>query len=353
MFWKLFNNSKHELQSCETDDNFKAETDEEKNTNPERKIDPDYRMTIFLSLFNKSPRKKRERFPGYVAYELGIINVEQYFDELRQRQLIEPASEKDMLSLLKVSELKAILVDNGLKKAGNKPVLIERILKEVDLSQIELLTEPYYSLSQKGIDFLASHDDFIKIRQNSQWGIGIEEYLQMKEISNSDISFEDIILSLLNRKLLEIKKKRYSLSQYEYSRLHEIYISIYQLLQDKGEPQNAIKPLLSSLLLSVSGCENYWLIGYKRGLKLKNVEVLKSYVPIHIDEFVATYMIGLEDYYSKQIASDVYHNFVGPFNLCTLEMFEAIIQKVFSSSTSPDLGEYDEIIKKDFIKKLK
>ena len=352
MFWKLFTKKdKYELSAKPIQlDNEHAE---EKEIDGSNEVDPDYRTTVFLSLFEKEPQKREGKFPAYIHYELGIINEKQYFDEILKDQFIEPASQKDILAMLKVTELKAILVNNGLKKTGNKPVLIERILNEVNLGQIELLSEPYYSLSPKGIDFLASHSDFMRVRQNSQWGIGINEYIQMKNISNGSVSFDDIILSLLNQKMKSIKKRRFNFSQYEYHRLHELYLSIYQVLQDKNEPQNAIKPLLSSLLLSVSGCENYWLIGYKRDLKLNNVEVLRSYIPIHIDEIVATYMIGLEDYYSKQIAFDVYHNFIGPLNFCTLEMFEEIIEKVFGSAISPDLSSYDELIKKNFIKRLK
>lgn len=349
MFWKLFiKNDKHE-RSAE----FTRESIEENRVDEKNEIDPDYRMTVFLSLFEKSPRKRKGNFPAYITYELGIINTEQYFDELCEKQFIEPAPKNSVLALLKVSELKEILENNDLKKTGNKPILVERILNEADLSQIQILTESYYSLSQKGLNFLKSHNDFIRIRQNSQWGIGINEYIQMKDISNGTKTFDDIVLSLLNQKLIAIKKKRFDLSQYEYHRLHEIYLSIYQLLQDRREPQNAIKPLLSSLLLSVSGCENYWLIGYKHGLRLKNVEVLKNYVPIHVNEFVAMNIIGLKDYYSEQAASDIYHSFIGPFNLCTLEMFGEITKKLFISTTTPDLSQYDEIIKKEFIKKLK
>lgn len=316
-------------------------------------IPPEYTQTIFLSLFKNKPHCKGDKFPEYVHYELNIINTELYFDEMISEEYLQPASTHDMLNMLKVSELKNILAMSGKKKTGNKPDLIIRILSEIDLSQLNILRKPYYSLSQKGKNFLCLHEDFIKIRSNSQWGIGIQEYIRMKDISNGTISFDNIILSLLNQKLMDIKKRRFDLSQYEYHRLHEIYLSLYQLLQDKEDFQNAIKPLLSSLLLSISGCENYWLIEYKRNLKLKNIEVLKRYVPVHINEFVAMDIIGLKDYYSEQVASDVYHGFIGPFNLCALEMFKEMTKKIFISTTTPDLSQYDEVIKKEFIKKLK
>lgn len=352
MFWKLF--AKKDKCELSTESiQLNSENTEKNEMDGDNGVDSDYIITVFLSLFKKEPQKKEGKFPTYIHYELGIINEKQYFDEMIKSQFIEPAPQNSVLALLKVSELREILENNGLKKTGNKPILVERILSEADLSQIQILTESYYSLSQKGINFLKSHNDFIRIRQNSQWGIGINEYIQMKDMSNGTKTFDDIVLSLLNQKLISIKKKRLNLSQYEYHRLHEIYLSIYQLLQDRQEPQNAIKPLLSSLLLSVSGCENYWLIGYKHGLRLRNAEVLKNYIPIHVNEFVAMNIIELKDYYSEQVASDIYHSFIGPFNLCTLEMFGEITKKVFISTTTPNLSQYDEIIKKEFIKKLK
>ena len=347
MIWKIISNiwkTKEEKEISEADTLIEEEDTES--------VDPTYAMTVFLFLFKKQPRKREEHFPAYTTYELNIINTAQYFDELVEKQLIEPSSEEDILGLLKVTELKDILQKNGLKKTGNKPELIKRILNSTDHSQIGILSEPYYSLSSNGNDFLSSHNDFIKVRQNPQWGIGIQEYIRMKEISNTPDDFETIILSLLNQKLSEIKKKRFDLSQYEYSRLHEIYISASLLLQEKDDCQGAMKTLLSSVLLSVSGCENYWLIGYKRDLNLKNAEVLRNYRPIHIDEFVAVNILSMQTYYNEQLATDAYRNFIGPFNLCTFEMFSEIIKEIFTASTL-DLKKYDQVIKADFIKKLK
>lgn len=52
--------------------------------------------------------------------------------------------------MMKVVDLKDILTEHNLKKTGNKPVLIERILSNLDISKIPLANEPYYSLSYKG-----------------------------------------------------------------------------------------------------------------------------------------------------------------------------------------------------------
>lgn len=109
--------------------------------------------------------------------------------------------------MMKVVDLKDILTEHNLKKTGNKPVLIERILSNLDISKIPLANEPYYSLSYKGKKFVTDHYDYIKLKQNPEWGISFWQYQNEKEKSSGTVSFNDIILSLLNVNILKLKKQ--------------------------------------------------------------------------------------------------------------------------------------------------
>ncbi len=179
-----------------------------------------------------------------------------------------------------------------------------------------------------------------------------ELYLSCYRIFDEDENLIAALKALLSSALLSVSGcENFWLISY-YSKLHELYLSCYRIFDEDENLIAALKALLSSALLSVSGCENFWLISYKRGLNLKNSQIMQYYKPIHIHPYVAADILALQEYYIVDIAKDVYDNFIGPYNLCTFEIFCQIINELFSSSIL-DLSPYDNIIKPIFMKKLK
>ena len=77
-----------------------------------------------------------------------------------------------------------------------------------------------------------------------------------------------------------------------------------------------------------------------------------NYFPLKIDSYVATSICELKEYYDENILSDVYKEFIGPFNLCTYEMLCEVTTLIFNSSIL-ELNKYDMIIRESFVKKLK
>ena len=107
------------------------------------------------------------------------------------------------------------------------------------------------------------------------------------------------------------------MSPFEYARLQDLYVYAYRLFLDEGRYTDALRALFKNILLSLSGCRNNYLLSYKKDLKLKNQEVMLNYSPIIIDNYVAKSICDLREYYSENILSDVYKEFIGPYNLCT------------------------------------
>ena len=313
---------------------------------------PDYIKTIFLHMFEKHPYKEDDSFPEYFRYEYGIINMPMYFNEIKDEGLITLSPPEEILNLLKVSELKDILSERALKKSGKKSELIERILSHIDADELPIINEYYFSLSPTGKKYIETHHDYIMLKQHPEWGIDFWEYQNEKDKTNGIKSFNEIILSLLNAKILEIKKSKFEMSHFEYSKLHDLYISAYQIFLNEECYVDALKALLKNVLLSLSGCRNHYLIGYKKDFKLKNQEVMVNYSPLKIDSYVATSICKLKEYYNENILSDVYNEFIGPYNLCTYEMFREVTTLIFNSSIL-ELSKYDNIVRDLFIKKLK
>lgn len=328
--------------------------DEEESQFQLRESQPsaDYIKTIFLHMFEKHPYKEDDSFPEYFYYEYGIINMPMYFNQIKDEGLITSAPPQEILGLMKVSELKDILSKRDLKKSGKKSELIEYILSHIDVNELPIINENYFSLSQTGKNFIEYHHDYIVLKQHPEWGIKPWEYQNEKVISNTTKSFNEIILSLLNKKILNIKKLNFEITTFEYTQLQDLYISSYKLFLDEERYTDALKALFRNILLSLSGCRNNYLIGYKKISKLKNEQIMKNYSPLKIDSYVATSICKLKEYYNENILSDVYNEFIGPYNLCTYEMFREVTALIFNSSIL-ELSEYDKIIRDLFIKKLK
>lgn len=318
----------------------------------ERSPSADYIKTIFLHMFEKHPYKEDDSFPGYFNYEYGIINMPMYFNEIKNEGLISLSSPKDLLEMMKVTDLKNILSERNLKKSGNKSELVKRILSHIDTSELPIINEYYFSLSPEGRRYIENHRDYISLKQHPEWCIRFWEYQNEKDKNGGMKTFNEIILSLLNVKILEIKRVKFEMSSFEYAKLQDLYISAYQLLLDEECYTDALKALFKNVLLSLSGCRNNYLIGYKKDLKLKNQEVMINYSPIKIDSFVAMSICELREYYTENILLDVYKEFIGPYNLCTYEMLGEVTNLIFNSS-SLDLSKYDAIIRDLFIKKLR
>lgn len=312
----------------------------------------DFIKTIFLHMFEKHPYKKEDSFPGYFNYEYGIINMPMYFNEVKNEGLICLSSPEEILALMKVSDLKDILSERSIKKSGRKDELIERILSHIDANELPILNEYYFSLSPTGKKYIETHHDYIVLKQHPEWGIGFWEYQNQKDLCDGIKNFNEIILSLLNTKILEIKKVKFEMSPFEYTKLQDLYVSAYHLFLDEERYTDALKALLKNVLLSLSGCRNNYLIGYKKDLKLKNQEVMVNYFSLKIDSYVATSICELKEYYDENILSDVYKEFIGPFNLCTYEMLCEVTTLIFNSSIL-ELNKYDMIIRESFVKKLK
>lgn len=328
-------------------------SEELNETNQDIIPDANYTKVVFLLLFKKRPYKLNDSFPEYLHYQYRILNLSLYFKEIIDEGLLSLASPAEILNMRKVPELRELLIKHNLKKTGNKPELISRILTNIDLSEIPLANDPYYSLSESGKEFLEEYSDYVELYHHPQWGISVLEYQKAKELYGDSFNFSDIILHLLNIKVLDMQKRSNNMTQYDYSTLYNLYINLYHLLEEGGYFSDALKALLSAALLSLSGCKNYWLISYKNNLRLNNQQTLLNYTPIYIDDMVSFHIIELQSYYSKTLAEEVYTNFIGSYNLCTLEMFCSILEELFISSTALELSKYDALIKNFFIKKLK
>ncbi|MBE5849761.1 MAG: hypothetical protein E7298_06310 [Lachnospiraceae bacterium] len=206
----------------------------------------DYAKTVFLWTLNKkpSPIKKRDAYPEYFFYELGIQNAKEYHENLIRDGFLEEAGIEHYLAALKVDQIKELLSVNGLDTKGKKDELINRIVSTYSAEQLSpIIQERVYVLSSYGSDFLKEHEDYIKLHQNKNWEISYTEYDNAK-YQNPSLSFGDICWGIFNSRIIK-NKGNISLDRNEY-------FNMYQLLVLENKDKRAMEMLLRIFYIDVN-----------------------------------------------------------------------------------------------------
>lgn len=271
----------------------------------------DYAKTIFLWSIGKKtgPVKKRNEYPAYCFNELGIQNGTQYHEQLINDGYFEIAKPETILSTYKMDQLKEILSSNGLETKGKKDDLIKRIAENVPSDQIiEQMDEKIYELSDAGKRFVESHDDYIKLHQNSNWGINYQEYDEIKA-KNPSMPFFDACWGIFNARIVKNN------GNVHYDR--NVYFNMFQLLDAEGKDKLALETLLRVLYIDVN------VNGY--------------FAPRIIKD------IGDRDkYYDPEYINKLYRGKL-PETKCDKNTFKAIVDSIIR-------GDFNEEF---FVKKLK
>lgn len=194
----------------------------------------DYAATLLLKTYgNVAPLP--EHYPLYYAQEYGLTNPKLLHQQLIDEGFLVPSSIPQLLTTLKVSDLQQILRSYTLKVSGKKEELINRLLSNVAIEKLSPIFQnerPCYSLSDKGIDFLNKHKDYIRFHQYAKYGVSLDEYECAKETLCYSENCEQILIFLYNQKV----------DKDPYNRLYHLVLSqLYDIRQDSD---NALREFL-------------------------------------------------------------------------------------------------------------
>ena len=300
------------------------------------KYQGDYAKTIFLWKFSKLFELEKIDYPAYLTYECGIRNLTQYLHNLINEGYFIGASYIDVIKYSKVNELKTILRENELKVSGKKEDLIKRIINNISQEKLETyINSTFYKLSEKGIDFLNEHDDYVRLHKNKVWGIDIEKYNILKV---RGYSFYDTIMDMFKQRLSE-----------EPSNLRRnTYLFMYQLSKEEGKDKEALKNILKVFYYDISGiCGEEWIASYKEGIFTKK-ELKKDYeLAVMIVPNIITTIHEYKGIYVKSDLDEVFNEDYS-VQLCDRTEFEKIIDAIMHDTL--EIEKLDAMLKKNYIK---
>lgn len=177
-------------------------------------------------------------------------------------------------------------------------------------------------LSQKGLKFLEHKKDYLDFFEMAIPYVDIFDYVKCRKRQQKSKSFEDVILKLLNEKVVEYQKAGDELAVINLN--YEIGV----IYQRKLDEKKALYHYLTSLFYNVSGLEYYEnFVDYINGRI--NAEVLKnSYNGIYIETNIKKGIKELKEHYVEDLVEIVYGKNPVNMNMCRCEDFKKLIADI-------------------------
>lgn len=321
LFSNLF---KKDEKIITVDSNSKVDSCQEQNGSDIPVFQGDYAKTIFLWAHNKvSPLKKKEEYARYFLYECGIRDATAYHKGLITQGYFQEASNAEKLQSLTLIDLKKILANLGKPQSGKKDILIERIIENIQQNDLEkYFPEKLYILAENGKKFLEEHNDYVLIHTHKTWDIDWREY----DLKHKDgFSFYDTVWGIFNERLLQ--------DNHHFGR--NIYLMMYQLLEEEQRQIRALEMLLKVFYLDFSGVEglNYFKL-YKEGIYSKKQLYDSFDVSIMIAPGLVSSIKNYKNVYEDKLVEKLYE-WELPIRICDKKLFIGIIHSIFD-------GTYDE-----------
>ncbi len=163
-----------------------------------------YPAEIMMLLYAPNFKTSEITFPDKFRIEYGVGFPNEVFRKLETSDYIRKSDAIETLNKLKLTELKEIAVENGLKTSGKKAEIVDRISENISNDQLEEYKfEQYWVLTEKGLKEADDNKYLRFLLEKHSYNIlevGIS-LLRLNELhkQNEKASVRDLIWGELNR----------------------------------------------------------------------------------------------------------------------------------------------------------
>lgn len=302
---------------------------------------------IISGSVKRGEKIKPNVYYSYFENLYGVVNIRELHIWLYEHGYLRKATPKEALYLYKVPELKTILDSIGLKKNGNKPDLIDRIVENLDSTMKEKLSNECdrYFRSEKGEAFLSENQDYV-LFHSKQYGVTFQEFCEHRLLQGKKRKFYDTIFHALSQKACTYQTKGY------ISQLETIYHNLSDCLYDEEKYELSLQNALYTLYFSTNLASKYYLFS------LGNVRFdgnAKS--RINSEETFNPHIVGrileLQPYFKEQMLDVVYTPEILPYCLFgKYDMLDAVLDLYDNTFDSEQYTNYIRINYEKYIKKF-
>lgn len=259
---------------------------------------------------NGSIIRENDHYSLYFEGRYGVVNISRLHKWLYEQGYLRAAVLPEALSLYKVPELKMILESLGLKKTGNKPDLIDRVINAIDEGQKTRIMNQceYLFVTEKGYAFLEENKDYVMYHRKS-YGVTFQEFNEHRILCGRKREFHDTIFNVLSQKAAEYQVKGY------FSRLEMIYFNLSETLYDEGRYDLALQNTLFRVYFSTNLASHPYYFDINL-VKLNGVKKMKEHIIACNDVFYKNDLdriVELKEYYNEHLLDIVYGYQILPY----------------------------------------
>lgn len=283
-------------------------------TNKEKPIIVNYvGQTIFLNWASEKTVMSNSCYPKYFYSNYGIIDCNTFHNDMIKKGFLEKANLEKTLSTKTLVELKEILQKNNLKKSGNKPEIITRIIDNIDPEKIEVENE-IYILSEKGKEYIAKYQYILDIKDTS---ISVEEFEKEREILSPKFSNRDVIWAIYNKYCLKLFYEK------NFGLYRNNFFEMALFLDKEKRYKESLEHYLKVLCCDLSG--------------MGNDNVIEEKSMLFIAPGIIKKVLELKKFFSKEIASRAYKTTTLPFNYCNEMIFLKIVDEIMKGTGETEI----------------
>lgn len=191
-------------------------------------------------------------FPQYFTGVYGL-DVNSSIKKLVKKDLLTLQSPTDSLNSLKVTDLKEILKEHGLKSTGNKKVLVDTLCTNLSDEQIEeRVPDKFYTPSIDGEALINEYSYIIWTKQNDSKDGTVNVASMIMEMEKSDFKNtpQEVAWSLLQKAHVQnLKDKNYGLARNSQS-------SMARYLEKENKDLQALHHYIKVTQYDMSGLNN-------------------------------------------------------------------------------------------------
>ena len=300
----------------------------------------DYNRAVFLNAYGHGkPLKKNEEYQRYFEFECEIANPRKYHKSLIKEGYLQPSTVKDIVSSLKVPELKMICDSLGIIKTGKKQELVDRIASSCSSEQLNsFINEQLYSLSKEGILFMDEHEDYVELHKHKNWGISLDEYVKVKQSLPFKGSFRDVAWGIFNKRIIEYSK--------QHGLLRNNYLCMSNLMKEENKHEEELRYLLYVLFFDICDSDINQHLDYCDTKE----EALRNYDCFALKTSIPQIIANLEKYYNESYVDEIYAQYKKfPIDLCDATTFKLLIFDIFND-TENIKNKYQKILYDNYVK---
>ncbi len=251
------------------------------NTLKDAKIEEDEELNpeeiLFLSYIDQRD-VENYNYPQYWTFDYNL-DFQNTLLKLFKSGYVKFADASYKLNSLKVAELKEILMDHGLKVSGRKAELIERLVDNLDSSQLENISKnDYFQMTEKGSKTLKKNQHIPYFKKISSFKISIHAAHKMI-LENPDMNQYSVALYILQKRLNRFNPIK------ENGLLRNTLYNIAIVYQDMGNFEGELEYLL--IVITMDLFEGLFRYEY-----MKNQGMLEFYDKKTINEMKDSYMLA-------------------------------------------------------------